>query len=143
MDVSTSLRLLGFKYVQDVVYETFEEFRASKEEKETSLLEGVSIIEGYVPLSIDNNVVTFKHRYLDSEIKIKSDLIVLAVGQEVDNCFDDIEFERNEIKEKKYRLLDSNVFYVGDIAHQEKTVVYAIRTAKEVAFEIKRYLGGK
>lgn len=143
MDVSTSLRLLGFKYVQDVVYETFEEFRASKEEKETSLLEGVSIIEGYVPLSIDNNVVTFKHRYLDSEIKIKSDLIVLAVGQEVDNCFDDIEFERNEIKEKKYRLLDSNVFYVGDIAHQEKTVVYAVRTAKEVAFEIKRYLGGK
>ncbi|MGM9873421.1 MAG: FAD-dependent oxidoreductase [Bacilli bacterium] len=143
MDVATSLKLLGFKFVQDVVYETFEEFKASKEEKETALKEGVSIIEGYVPLEVNDNVVTFKHRMLDSEIKIKSNLIVLAVGQEVEHENIDVEFERNEVKEKAYRLKDSNLFYVGDIAHQEKTVVYAIRTAKEVAYEIKKYLGGK
>ena len=143
MDVSTSLRLLGFNHVQDVVYETMDEFKASKEEKETALNNGVTIIDGYLPISIKDNEVTFKHRILNSTLTIKSDLIVLAVGQCIDEEGINVEFDKNEVKERKYRINDSNLFYVGDIAHNEKTVVYAIRNAKEVAFEVKRYLGGK
>lgn len=143
MDVSTSLRLLGFKYVSDVVFETNDEFKASKEEKEIAYKEGVSIFDGYIPISIQNNEVTFKHRFTDATLKIKSDLIVLAIGQEADYDGLDVEFNKNEVKEKQYRINNSNLFYVGDIAHLEKTVVYAVRSAKEVAFEVKRYLGGK
>ena len=36
------------------------------------------------------------------------------------------------------------VFVCGDVApNGEKTVVYAVRSAKEVAYAVKKYLGGK
>lgn len=143
MDVNTSLKLLGVEQVSDVVYETYKEFRASREEKETALENNVSIIDGYMPISVNDNVVTFKHRFIDSTITIKADLIVLAVGQEVDTQGLNIDFEKGEVKEKSYRIGGSNVFYVGDISHNEKTVVHAVRSAKEVAYAIKTYLGGK
>lgn len=140
MDTVTSLKRLGVQYVTDVVYETFSEFRASKEELEGAREEGVTIIDGYVPTSVDGNVVTFKHRFIDSEIKIKADLIVLAVGQFTDLGDIDLPLEKGEINYPGNRVTNSNVFFDGDIGHYEKTVVYAVRTAKEVAFMINKFL---
>ncbi len=143
MDVTTSLKLLGVENVSDVVYEELKEFKASREEKETAQKNNVSIIDGYVPVSVENNIVTFKHRVINSTIQIQADLIVLAVGQEVESEGLNVEFEKGEVKEKSYRINGSNLFYVGDISHNEKTVVYAVRSAKEVAYAVKTYLGGK
>ena len=44
---------------------------------------------------------------------------------------------------KGVRIPDTNMFFAGDIAHGEKTVVWGVRSGKEVAFEVKRFLGGK
>ena len=143
MDVVTSLKLLGVKQVTDVVYETFEEFKASKKELEGAQEQGVTIIDGYVPVSLKGKTVKFAHRYINSELKIKADLIVLAVGQYTEAGKFGLEVEKTqEVVEKGNRVAD-NLFVAGDIAHGEKTVVYAVRSAKEVTYAVKKYLGVK
>ena len=144
MDVVTSLKLLGCPHVTDVVYEQFSEFRASKKELENAQEQGATIIDGYVPVAVARGgIVKFKHRVIPAELKVKADLIILAVGQvpNVDNL--GVELEKGEVKARGVRVPDTNVFFAGDIGHGEKTVVWGVRSGKEVAFEVKRFLGGK
>ena len=144
MDVVTSLKLLGCPHVTDVVYEQFSEFRASKKELMNAQEQGVTIIDGYVPVgTARGGIVKFKHRVIPAELKIKADLIILAVGQVVNADGLDIEIDKGEVKEKGCRIPNTNVFFAGDIGHGEKTVVWGVRSGKEVAFEVKRFLGGK
>ena len=140
MDTVTTLKLLGVKQVTDVVYETFEEFKASKKELQGSQEQGVSIIDGYVPTSLKGKTVKFTHRFIPAELKIKADLIILAVGQYTEAGL--IGLEVNKLQEVEQ--VSGNLFTCGDISKgNEKTVVYAVRNAKEVAYKIKKYLGGK
>ena len=144
MDVVTSLKLLGCPHVTDVVYEQFSEFKASKKELENAQEQGVTIIDGYVPVAVARGgIVKFKHRVIPAELKVKADLLILAVGQvpNVDNL--GVELEKGEINTNGVRVPDTNVFFAGDIGHGEKTVVWGVRSGKEVAFEVKRFLGGK
>lgn len=143
MDVVTTLKMLGAEQVTDVVYETFAEFKASKKELEGAQKEGVSIIDGYVPVSTARGgIVKFKHRYINSELKIKADLIVLAVGQVADLEKLPVELEKGEVKASGNHM-GANVFFAGDIGHGEKTVVYGVKLGKEVAKAVDAYLGGK
>lgn len=140
MDTVTTLKLLGVKQVTDVVYETFEEFKASKKELEGAQAEGVSIIDGYVPVSLKGKTVKFEHRFVKAELKVKADLIILAVGQYTEAGL--LGFEVNKLQE--VTNAKGNVFACGDVAPGgEKTVVYGVRSAKEVAYAVKKYLGGK
>ena len=144
MDVVTSLKLLGCPHVTDVVYEQFSEFRASKKELNNAQEQGVTIIDGYVPVAVARGgVVRFKHRVIPAELKVKADLIILAVGQvpNVDNL--GVSLEKGEVNARGCRVPDTNMFFAGDIGHGEKTVVWGVRSGKEVAFEVKRFLGGK
>ena len=144
MDVVTSLKLLGCEHVTDVVYEQFKEFKASEKELRNAQENGVTIIDGYVPVSATRGgVVKFKHREIPSEIKIKADLIILAVGQVANVEGIDVNMDKGEVDAKGNQLPGTNVFFAGDIAHGEKTVVWGVRTGKEVANSIKMYLGGK
>lgn len=143
MDVVTTLKLLGVKQVTDVVYETFEEFKASRKELEGAQKEGVSIIDGYVPVSLKGKTVKFTHRYIQSELKIKADLIILAVGQFTEAGLLGLDVKKTQEVEETNNRVKDNVFVAGDIAHGEKTVVYAVRSAKEVAYAVKKYLGVK
>ena len=143
MDVVTTLKLLGVPNVTDVVYEEFKEFRASNKELRGAQEQGVSIIDGYVPVSVRGGTVKFKHRVIPAELKVKADLIILAVGQVTDGEGLNVEFERGEVKAEGNRVGKSNLFFAGDIAHDEKTVVCAVRTGKEAAKSIDQYLGGK
>ena len=143
MDTVTTLKLLGVKQVTDVVYETFEEFKASKKELQGAQQENVSIIDGYVPTSIKGKTVRFKHRYIDSEIKIKADLIILAVGQYTEAGFLGLEVGKTQEVKETNNQVEGNLFVAGDIAHGEKTVVYAVRSGKEVCYAVKKYLGVK
>ena len=143
MDVVTSLKLLGVANVTDVVYEEFKEFRASKKELKGAQEQGVTIIDGYVPISCRGGTVKFKHRVIPAELKIKADLIILAVGQEIDASNLNVTFEKGEIKAENYQIKNSNLFFTGDIAHGDKTVVYGVKSGKEAALQVKKYLGGK
>ena len=140
MDTVTTLKLLGVKQVTDVVYETFEEFKASKKELQGAQEQGVSIIDGYVPVSLKGKTVRFAHRYIPAEVKVKADLIILAVGQATEAG----EFGLEVNKLQEVEKVEGNLFTCGDIYKgNEKTVVYAVRSAKEVAYKVKKYLGGK
>lgn len=147
MDVSTSLKRLGVKNVTDVVYEEFSEFKASKKELEQAQKENVTIIDGYIPTKIEGNKVFFKHRFIPSEISIETEHIILAVGQycNVYNVDQNININKlNEIEgvDESFHYKD-NVFVSGDIATGDKTVVWAVRKGKAVAYAIKQYLEGK
>lgn len=145
MDVVSTLKVLGCKHVSDVAYETFEEFRASKKELHHAQAMGVTIIDGYVPESIEDNVVTFKHRHLNGMLKLEAEKIILAIGQKADVAGLGVELIGNEVDSKKFKTNDEKVFVIGDIAKSEqgKTVVGGVRTGKEVAHVIHQVLGGK
>ena len=143
MDTVTTLKLLGVKQVTDVVYETFEEFKASKKELQGAQEQGVTIIDGYVPTAIKGKTVKFNHRYIQSELKIKADLIILAVGQYTEAGFLGLEVKKTQEVEEEANHVRDNIFVAGDIAHGEKTVVYGVRSGKEVAYAVKKYLGAK
>ena len=143
MDTVTTLKLLGVPQVTDVVYETFAEFKASKKELLGAQQEGVTIIDGYVPYALSGKTVKFKHRFIESELKIKADLVILAVGQYTEAGLFGLEVSKTqEVKEEENRIA-GNLFAAGDIAHGEKTVVYAVRSGKEVAYRVKQFLGVK
>jgi dihydropyrimidine dehydrogenase (NAD+) subunit PreT len=138
MDTVTTLKLLGVSQVTDVVYETFAEFKASKKELQGAQKMGVSILDGYMPVSYEKGLVGFKHRFKESTLSIKADLIILAVGQ-VTSLGDltDLVLEKGEGKDH------GKIFLAGDIAHGEKTVVYAVRTGKAAAYAVEAAIGGK
>ena len=144
MDVVTSLKLLGCPHVTDVVYEQFAEFKASSKELKGAQEQGVTIIDGYVPVAAARGgIVKFKHRVIPAELKIKADLIILAVGQKTNPDGMGVEFERGEVKAEGNQVKGTNVFFAGDIGHGEKTVVWGVRSGKEVAASVMKYLGGK
>ena len=146
MDVNTTLKLLGCKNVTDVVYEEFCEFKASKKELESAQRLGVSIIDGYVPVEVNNKEVVFKHRVLDACLKIIADKIILAVGQYADVENLNLKLVKGEVNSKDVYLTDDpKVFVAGDLAPSpyDKTVVGGVRTGKEVAHLIDSKLGGK
>ena len=143
MDTVTTLKLLGVPHVTDVVYETFAEFKASKKELLGSQEQGVTIIDGYIPVSLKGKTVKFQHRFIPSELKIKADLIILAVGQYTEAGLLGLEVKKTQEVEETNNKVRDNLFVAGDIAHGEKTVVYAVRSGKEVCYAVKKYLGGK
>ena len=146
MDVVTTLKLLGAENVTDVVYEEFKEFKASKKELEGAQKLGVTIIDGYVPVSCEGGKVSFEHRVIKAKVEVEADLIVLAVGQMPLVAGLGIELVKGEVNEgKPYYTKDPKVFVCGDIAHSayDKTVVGGVRTGKEVALYIDMALGGK
>ena len=143
MDVCTSLRRLGVDQVTDVVYERFKEFRASKKELEGAQSQGVSIIDGYVPVSFDGKTAVFKGRALESELRIKADLVILAVGQLADPFDSGLSIVKNEVEtdlDSNYATAIKGVYFSGDLATGDKTVVYGVRKGHEAAAEIAKYL---
>lgn len=142
MDVATTLKRLDAKNVTDVAYEEFDEFRASKKELEGTRKAGVTIVDGYVPSAVDDNVVTFKHRKIDSELKIKADKIILAIGQQINADNLGINIERGVVPYVGYKTEDPKVYITGDIAKGDQTVVWAVRKGKEVADLVDQTLLG-
>lgn len=142
MDVATTLKRLDVKNVTDVAYEEFDEFRASKKELAGTRKAGVTIVDGYVPSAVDGNVVTFKHRTIDSELKIKADKIILAIGQQINADNLGINIERGVVPYVGYKTDDPKVYITGDISKGDQTVVWAVRKGKEVADLIDQTLLG-
>ena len=137
MDAATTSKKLGAKQVTVIAYETNEEFRASRDELALTREMKTSIYDGFVPTKVlRGGTVIFEHRYVPTSIKIKADQIILAVGQEIDHGSLELEKGKAEFIHQK----GSKVYYAGDIAPLDKTVVYAVRKGKDVANEVLKDL---
>lgn len=138
MDAAATLKMLG---VEDVIEVTRNKFRASEAEQALAREIGVIAIGGYVPAAVDGKAVTFKHCRLNSELKIEADLIVLALGQDLDVSKLGLAAESNQVIADGYQV-DEKVFVAGDIVEGDKTVVAAVRKGKEAAAAIDKCVGG-
>ncbi len=143
MDVASTLKVLGCQAVTCVAREELDEFPASEKEFTSARELGVSIIDGFTPVAVEGNKVTFKHVRLPGELTIAADKIILAVGQHAELAvFSALEPQRNTIETQHYQTRDPQVFAAGDIVEGDKTVVYAVKTGKEAAGAIHHYLEG-
>lgn len=142
MDAAATLKVLGVKNVTCATRKELYDFRASKEELETARALQVTIVDGYAPVAVDGNLVTLKHRRINSELKIWADLIVLAVGQETAAGRLGISTSDNKTVFEGAHASE-NVFVAGDIVQGDKTVVAAVQKGKDAAEAIDKYLGGK
>ena len=123
--------------------EELDVFPASKKEFTGAQKLGVSIIDGFTPVAVDGNKVTFKHVRLPGELTMAADKIILAIGQHAElTAFATLEPQRNTIETKNYQTRDPQLFAAGDIVEGDKTVVYAVKTGKEAAEAIHHYLEG-
>ena len=143
MDVASTLKVLGCQAVTCVAREELDEFPASEKEFASARELGVSIIDGFTPVAVEGNKVTFKHVRLPGELTMAADKIILAVGQHARlDAFAELEPQRNTIETQHYQTRDPQVFAAGDIVEGDKTVVYAVKTGKEAAGAIHHYLEG-
>ena len=143
MDVSTTLKKLGVPHVTVVVYEEFSEFLASKAELEGARELGVTIIDGYVPVSAEGGSLVFRHRRIDGELRLKADKVILAVGQLPDLSGLVPELKPGQKDFPDCRTDDPKVFLTGDIVAGDKTVVWAVKRGKEAARVIHESLEGR
>lgn len=92
-----------------VAREELDEFPASKKEFTSTQKLGVSIIDGFTPVAVEGNKVTFKHVRLPGELTMAADKIILAVGQHAElTAFAALEPKRNIIETKITRLATHN-----------------------------------
>ncbi|HGY3714884.1 NAD(P)-dependent oxidoreductase [Citrobacter sp. Res13-Sevr-PEB04-36] len=143
MDVASTLKLLGCPSVTCVAREELAEFPASEQEFTSTQALGVSIIDGFTPVAVAGNKVTFKHVRQPGELSLETEHIILAVGQHAQlAAFSALNPQRNLITTHHYQTDDPALFAAGDIVKGDKTVVYAVKTGKEAAQAIHRYLEG-
>lgn len=142
MDVIASCKLCGATRVTAAIYEEAFEYRASEDELSLARKLGASLLDGFIPVEVNDKEVTFKHRNLDNKLVINADLIVLAIGQEIDSLDLNLDIKNNQLNRENYHYED-NVYFAGDISDNEKSVVYAVRSGKEVAKQIAKELEGK
>ena len=103
----------------------------------------MSIIDGFTPVAVAGNKVTFKHVRQPGELSLEAEQIILAVGQHAQLApFAALKPQRNLIDTHHYQTDDPALFAAGDIVKGDKTVVYAVKTGKEAAQAIHRYLEG-
>lgn len=143
MDVATTYKMVGCETVTCVARETLSNFPASLHELHNAQDQNVSILDGFTPIAIKDNAVTFEHVVINSQLTIQAEKIILAIGQysKLDKVTN-VEHQHGIIKTQNYQTNDPKVFAAGDIVDGDKTVVYAVKTGKEVAESIHNYLNG-
>lgn len=144
MDVATTLKLVGCEIVTCVARETLSDLPASLHELHNAQELNVSIIDGFTPIAVNENTVTFEHVSVNSRLTFQAEKIILAIGQ-YSKLADvtDVEHHQGIIRTSNYQTNDPKIFAAGDIVEGDKTVVYAVKTGKEVANAIHSYLNGR
>lgn len=142
MDAATTLKALGVQDVIAVARETMQKFPASKEEYQTSHMANVSIIDGFTPIEVKDNTVTFERVSMKGKLEITADLILMACGQVSSlEQLKNLPQERGIVMQDKERVQGfKNLFAAGDIVQGDKSVVYAVKTGKKAAIAIDNFL---
>lgn len=135
MDCASTSKQIGVKNIAIVYRRTIEEAPAYYEEIKYVQSIGVPIITRFAPeeiISIDGKVEKMMFKSWDgvSEMLIKADTVVFAIGQKASEDYKDI--EKSE-----------GIFINGDIVNGGATVVQAVADGKTSADEIIDYLNKK
>ena len=132
MDVARAAKLRGADNVNILYRRSENEMPAYIDEKIETKQSGVNIYVKFKPVSIEGNLkvekATFESLGNDTTITMKCDQYILAISQESETNIDDlVNFEKG-------------IFAAGDVVSENKTVVYAIKSGKEVAKKVIDYL---
>ena len=132
MDVARAAKLRGADNVNILYRRSENEMPAFIDEKIETKQSGVNIYVKFKPVSIEGNLkvekATFESLGNDTTITMKCDQYILAISQESETNIDDlVNFEKG-------------IFAAGDVVSENKTVVYAIKSGKEVAKKVIDYL---
>jgi len=151
MDVARAAKRVGASKVTVVSLECGEAFPAHPWEKTEAIEEGIEIIEGYSPIEFTTNLfpqingVKFakviscakdengKINFTTDEadiLEVKADWVVQAIGQSADEMWHDY-------KEAK------DVFFAGDIASSQCSVVDAMASGRQAAIDVDALLRGR
>jgi heterodisulfide reductase subunit A-like polyferredoxin len=166
IDVARTALRLGAKKVELISLEQRNEMPAYKEEIEATLAEGITLRNGWGPklilgngsvkgielkhcVSVFDETGKFKPVYDEHKlVKVKTDQLIVAIGQMVDKQFTDhlgIDIERGCFKVNPVTLETSvkGVFAGGDNASGPASVIEAVAAGKRAAESIGFYLNGK
>lgn len=153
MDCAATAKLLGADRVTIVYRRTIEEAPADIAELEYVQSLGVSIFTKFAPKEIlkdDGKLAGLLATGTDdfSELKLKADTIIFAIGQEAEDMTKIAPIELNDNGTiacdiaKGFTNIEG-VFAAGDIVNGGKTVVEAVAQGKSVAESIIKYLTKK
>ncbi|WPC42565.1 FAD-dependent oxidoreductase [Clostridium sp. JS66] len=134
MDCASTAKLLGAEDVKIVYRRTIEKMPASIEERQ--YVQGalnIPIFTGFKPVEIlgkSGKVTAIKAKGMfdDSSMDLEADMIIVAVGQEIDDMDSIIDVKLED------------VFTAGDIVEKDKTVVQSAGSGKLAAERIDAYL---
>ncbi|MEF9916138.1 MAG: FAD-dependent oxidoreductase [Lachnospiraceae bacterium] len=133
MDCVTTAKQLGAKNAMIIYRRTVEEAPADMDEVSFVQNMGIPIFTQFAPKEIigKNGKVSALRcigRDGESEMTVKADQIIFAIGQELASEYAEVDF-------------GSGVYIGGDMAHGKgKTVVEAVADGKEAAVQIETYL---
>ncbi len=153
MDCASTAKLLGAERVTVVYRRTIEEAPADIAELEYVQALGISIFTKFAPKEIleeDGKVAGLIASGTDdySELKLRADTIVFAIGQEAEDMKKIAPIELNEngtiaCEINKGFTNVEGIFAAGDIVNGGKTVVEAVAQGKSAAQTIIKYLSKK
>lgn len=153
MDCASTAKLLGAERVTVVYRRTMEEAPADIAELEYVQALGISIFTKFAPKEIleeDGRVAGLIASGTDdySELKLRADTIVFAIGQEAEDMKKIAPIELNEngtiaCEINKGFTNVEGIFAAGDIVNGGKTVVEAVAQGKSAAQTIIKYLSKK
>lgn len=150
MDCAATAKLLGAERVSIVYRRTIEEAPADIAELEYVQALGISIFTKFAPKEIiedDGKVAGLIATGTDdySDLKLKADIIIFAIGQEAEDIKKIAPIELNENGtiacdiNKGFTNIEG-IFAAGDIVNGGKTVVEAVAQGKSAADTIIKYL---
>lgn len=145
MDCAATAKLLGATNVSVICNQ--ENVPAYHEELEAVQKMGVTVVTQFQPKEIIGstqvNGVLAIHQDGFSELKLKAELVIIAIGQSIKEnaTFAELTPESNKIKTNNYQTNKPNVFAAGDIANGGSTVVQAVKEGKLAANAIIEFLG--
>lgn len=132
---------------------SLEEAPASRKEiKEVITEENIPMVTNFAPqafLGTDGILekVHFKGRYDDSEMIVRADTVVLAIGQKTDEFVGNLPFSKNQWSCFEVDIdgmtSKSGVFSGGDVVNGGKTVVEAVAMGKQAAESIESYISSQ
>lgn len=149
MDVARTARRSGVENVSIYYRRSREDIRATDEEYQYTVLDGVDFTYHVQPVEFTEDGLYVEHTAGDMEGQVefvKCDSIVIAISQATQRnlALSDDELKLNDygliITDDKGMTTKDGVFATGDVVTGAKTVVEAVRGAKEVANSIHEYL---
>lgn len=131
MDCASTAKQIGADSVYVSFVETMETMPASKKELDYIVDLGVPVIPAFKPVSVNGGdaVKSVSLQSMDgaSSMELAADTVIFAVGQKAEDAF-------------MGTAREGNIFIGGDFAHGGKTVVEAVKSGKEAAKEIAKFL---